>query len=166
MVAHAAGESILIWSWQKLSVDTDMFLRTQSLLPEGSALAPVIISTDKTQLTQFSGNKSAYPVYMTLGNIPKDLRRKPSEHVCVLIGYLSVDKIDSIGLTDRKHRALVQKLFHKSIQLILEPLIEAGKEGIDVTGGDGKVRRVHRGLPGAVPSHLLQVWYMPHLPVP
>ncbi|KAI0714365.1 hypothetical protein C8Q72DRAFT_878644 [Fomitopsis betulina] len=115
----------------------------QSLLPEGSALAPVIISTDKTQLTQFSGNKSAYPVYMTLGNIPKDLRRKPSEHVCMLIGYLSVDKIDSTGLTDRKHRALVQKLFHKSVQLILEPLIEAGKEGIDVTGGDGKVRRVH-----------------------
>ncbi|EPS97086.1 hypothetical protein FOMPIDRAFT_1129215, partial [Fomitopsis schrenkii] len=115
----------------------------QSLLPGGSALAPVIISTDKTQLTQFSGNKSAYPVYMTLGNIPKDLRRKPSEHACVLIGYLSVDKIDSTGLTERKRRALVQQLFHKSVKIILEPLIEAGKNGIEVTGGDGKVRRVH-----------------------
>ena len=39
----------------------------------------IIISTDKTQLTQFSGNRSAYPVYMTLGNIPKALRRKPSD---------------------------------------------------------------------------------------
>ncbi|EPS92501.1 hypothetical protein FOMPIDRAFT_1137703, partial [Fomitopsis schrenkii] len=62
----------------------------QSFLPTGAAVAPVIIATDKTQLTQFSGNKSAYPVYMTLGNIPRSLRRKPSEHACILIGYLSV----------------------------------------------------------------------------
>ncbi|KAH9918422.1 uncharacterized protein B0H18DRAFT_824378, partial [Fomitopsis serialis] len=34
----------------------------QSLLPVGAAVAPVIIATDKTQLTQFSGNKAAYPV--------------------------------------------------------------------------------------------------------
>ncbi|EPS94386.1 hypothetical protein FOMPIDRAFT_1055150 [Fomitopsis schrenkii] len=37
----------------------------------------------------------------------------------------------------------MQQLFHKSVQIILEPLIKAGKKGIDVTGGDGKVRRVH-----------------------
>ena len=133
--------------------NTYQWMTFQSLLPKGSALAPVIISTDKTQLTQFSGNKSAYPVYMTLGNIPKELRRKPSEHACVLIGYLSVDKIDSTGLSDRKHRALVQQLFHKSVQIILEPLIEAGKEGIDVTGGDGKVRRVHPVLAAYVADY-------------
>ena len=125
----------------------------QSLLPKGSVLTPVIISTDKTQLTQFSGNKSAYPVYMTLGNIPKELRCKPSEHACVLIGYLSVDKIDSTGLSDHKHRALVQQLFHKSVQIILEPLIEAGKEGIDVTGGNGKVRCVHPVLAAYVADY-------------
>ncbi|KAJ7868925.1 hypothetical protein B0H14DRAFT_3582668 [Mycena olivaceomarginata] len=43
----------------------------QTKLPVGATLAPVIIATDKTQLTQFSGGKSAYPVYLTLGNIPK-----------------------------------------------------------------------------------------------
>ena len=51
----------------------------QRLLPDGATLSPVIISTDKTQLTQFSGNKSAYPVYLTLGNIPRSIRRKPSD---------------------------------------------------------------------------------------
>ncbi|CAA7267865.1 unnamed protein product [Cyclocybe aegerita] len=45
----------------------------QSKVPEGGTVAPVIIATDKTQLTQFSGNKSAYPVYLTIGNIPKSL---------------------------------------------------------------------------------------------
>ncbi|KAH9914312.1 uncharacterized protein B0H18DRAFT_1125649 [Fomitopsis serialis] len=115
----------------------------QSLLPEGAAVAPVIIATDKTQLTQFSGNKAAYPVYMTLGNIPRALRRKPSEHACILIGYLSVDKVSSDGITQRKQRALVQQLFHASVRAILEPLVKAGKEGIDVTSGNGEVRRVH-----------------------
>ncbi|KAI0711014.1 hypothetical protein C8Q72DRAFT_766208, partial [Fomitopsis betulina] len=41
----------------------------------------------------------------------------------------------------------------KSIQLILEPLIEAGKEGIDVTGGDGKVRHVHPVLAAYVADY-------------
>ncbi|EPS93358.1 hypothetical protein FOMPIDRAFT_1078956, partial [Fomitopsis schrenkii] len=108
-----------------------------------ATVAPVIIATDKTQLTHFSGNKSAYPVYMTLGNLPRSLRRKPSEHACILIGYLSVDKVDGEGISDRRQRALTHQLFHSSIAMILEPLIQAGKEGIEVMSGDGTVRRVH-----------------------
>lgn len=80
---------------------------------------------------------------MTLGNLPRALRRKPSEHACILIGYLSVDKVDSDGISPRRHRALVQQLFHSSVRKILEPLIQAGREGIDVTSGDGTVRRVY-----------------------
>ncbi|KAJ7440393.1 hypothetical protein B0H11DRAFT_1694814, partial [Mycena galericulata] len=67
--------------------------RVQTKLPVGAALSPVIIATDKTQLTQFSRGKSTYPVYLTLGNIPKVLCRKPSQNVYVHMGYLSVDKI-------------------------------------------------------------------------
>lgn len=80
---------------------------------------------------------------MTLGNLPRALRRKPSEHACILIGYLSCDKVDSDGISQRKHRALVQQLFHSSVRTILEPLIKAGKEGVEITSGDGTVRRVH-----------------------
>ena len=76
---------------------------------------------------------------MTLSNLPRALRRKPSEHACILIGYLSCDKIDSEGLSERKHRTLVQQLFHSSVCTILGPLIKAGKEGIGVTSGDGTV---------------------------
>ena len=43
----------------------------------GATIIPVIISSDKTQVTLFR-NKSAYPVYMTIGNLPKSIRRKPS----------------------------------------------------------------------------------------
>jgi hypothetical protein len=48
--------------------------QTQECLPVGATLAPVILATDKTSLTQFTGGKNAYPVYLTLGNIPKAIR--------------------------------------------------------------------------------------------
>jgi hypothetical protein len=30
----------------------------------------------------------AYPVYLTIGNLPKELRQKPSHHAQVLLAYL------------------------------------------------------------------------------
>jgi hypothetical protein len=102
----------------------------------------VIISTDKTQLTQFSGGKVAYPVYLTLGNIPRAMHRKPSQNACVLIAYHSVSKDVGKNLTQKQRSACIQQLFHDSMCLVLEPLIQAGKEGIEITGGDGKVRQV------------------------
>ncbi|KAG2050854.1 hypothetical protein BDR06DRAFT_864261, partial [Suillus hirtellus] len=98
----------------------------QDRLPDGASVAPVIIASDKTQLTQFSASKSAYPVYLTLGNIPRAMRRKPGQHACILIGYLSVDKV----------------LFHESLRIILEPLKQAGRTGVEITGGDGLVHLV------------------------
>ncbi|KAG2099223.1 uncharacterized protein F5147DRAFT_582721, partial [Suillus discolor] len=111
-------------------------------LPEGSAVAPVIIATDKTQLTQFSGSKSAYPVYLTLGNIPRAIRHRPSQQACILIGYLSVDKISNSKLSKKEKTSRIQCLFHESMRTILEPLKEAGRTGMDMVGRDGKVRRI------------------------
>ncbi|KIK78152.1 hypothetical protein PAXRUDRAFT_164756 [Paxillus rubicundulus Ve08.2h10] len=115
----------------------------QNLLPEGASIAPLIIATDKTQLTQFSGGKSAYLVYLTLGNIPRAIRWKPSQHACILIGYLSVDKVTGAQLTKKEKSVRIQRLFHESMRLILEPLKEAGRSGLEVVCGDGHVRMVH-----------------------
>ncbi|KAG1884783.1 hypothetical protein F4604DRAFT_1977115 [Suillus subluteus] len=110
---------------------------------QGATLAPVIITTDKTQLMQYSGNKTAYPVYMTLGNLPRSLRRGPSQHACVLVAYLSVSKSVGQELTKKHKSAHIQQIFHDSMHFILEPLKEAGKHGIEVVFGDGYVRRVY-----------------------
>lgn len=109
-------------------------------------MAPVIIATDKTQLTQFSGNKSAYPVYLTLGNIPKALRRKPGSRACVLIAYLSVDKPVKAGLSKTTLKLRNYQLFHRSMAVVLESLKAAGNPkgpGVEMVGGDGAVRRVY-----------------------
>ena len=107
-------------------------------------IAPVIIATNKTQLTQFSGGKKAYPVYLTIGNIPKSLWCKPSQSACILIAYLPVEsqlKATGVSETERKNR--MQRLFHEAMRLVLEPLIKAGKNGVEMTGANGEVRWVH-----------------------
>jgi len=119
-----------------------MFL--QSLLKDGSTIAPVIIATDKTQLTQFSGGKKAYPVYLTIGNIPKSLRRKPSQRACILIAYLPVEsQLQATGMSETERKNRTQRLFHEAMRLILEPLIKAGKDGVEMVGANGEVRKVH-----------------------
>ncbi|KAJ7750301.1 hypothetical protein B0H16DRAFT_1843496 [Mycena metata] len=54
---------------------------------KGATVIPIIISSDKTLLTLFR-NRTAYPVYLTIGNIPKDIRRKPSRQAQILLAYL------------------------------------------------------------------------------
>jgi hypothetical protein len=85
----------------------------------------------------------AYPVYLTLGNIPRVIRHKPNQNACILIGYLSVSKDVGVNLTKKQQLSRIQQLFHDSMRIILEPLIKAGCEGVEITGGDGQVRRVH-----------------------
>ena len=82
-------------------------------------------------------------MYLTLGNIPRAIRRKPSEHACILLGYLPVTKIGKKGLTNRERKARTQKLFHAAMHLLLKPLVRAGTEGVEMTGGDGCVRRIY-----------------------
>ncbi|KAF5356508.1 hypothetical protein D9757_014228 [Collybiopsis confluens] len=94
----------------------------------------------------FSEMWTTYPVYLTLGNIPKALRRKPGARACVLIAYLSVDK----PFKDKQSKTLLKlrnyELFHRSMAVVLEPLKEAGNpdgSGVEMTGGDGAVRGVY-----------------------
>lgn len=63
----------------------------------GRTVVPIILSSDKTQVTVFR-NKSVYPVYMSLGNIPKEIRRKPSRRAYILLGYLPTTNLAEFTL--------------------------------------------------------------------
>ena len=100
----------------------------------------VILSSNKTQLSIFRGDKSAWPVYMTIGNIPKATRRKPSNHATVLIGYLPIPKLDNF--TQDMHSVNGHRLFHNCMKRPLSPIVEVAEIGLDVTSADGFIRHV------------------------
>src|ERR1700753_3948820 len=60
----------------------------QMKLPDGATLVPIILASDKTQLTQMSGDKQAWPVYITIGNISKEVRHQISNHGVLLLAFL------------------------------------------------------------------------------
>ncbi|EPQ54137.1 hypothetical protein GLOTRDRAFT_44196 [Gloeophyllum trabeum ATCC 11539] len=137
----------------------------------GATIIPVIISTDKTQVTLF-GNKSAYPIYMTIGNLPKEIRRKPSRGGHVLLGYLPTTRLDHLTNKAARRRALAN-LFHSCVRRILQPLKTAGQEGLAMVSGDGVCQRCHpifAAFVGDYPEQLLvaavKTGECPKCPVP
>ncbi|KAI0070846.1 hypothetical protein K474DRAFT_1607906 [Panus rudis PR-1116 ss-1] len=121
----------------------------------GATIVPVIISSDKTQLTLFR-NKVAYPVYMTIGNLPKEIRRKPSHGGQILLGYLPTTKLEHIRNKSARRR-MIANLFHYSLRKIVKPLKTAGVEGVIMESGDGVCRRKHLILASYIGDYPEQV---------
>ncbi|KAL0955348.1 hypothetical protein HGRIS_001597 [Hohenbuehelia grisea] len=107
----------------------------------GATIIPIIISTDKTQLTLFR-NKTAYPVYMTIGNIPKEIRRKPSSRAYILLGYLPTTKLEQFSNKAARRRMLAN-LYHACMKKVLQPLETAGISGLSMVTGSGTTHRAH-----------------------
>ena len=109
------------------------------------------IGSDKTNLTRFSGDKYAWPVYITVGNIEKATRRKPSENAVILLGYLPVTKLDKFSAPRRS--AIQHQLFHNCMSVLLEPLIKAGTDGVEILCSDGEIQLVFPILSAYLADH-------------
>lgn len=77
-------------------------------------------------------------MYLTLGNISKDIWCQPSKHAAILIAYLPISKLECFmrDIHSVKH----YRLFHYCMAQVLEPLVSAGENGVKVTCPDLQVR--------------------------
>ncbi|TFK79321.1 hypothetical protein K466DRAFT_505729 [Polyporus arcularius HHB13444] len=107
----------------------------------GATVIPIIIASDKTQLTLF-GSKTAYPVYMTIGNLPKEIRRKPSRRGQILLAYIPSTRLEHVASAASRRRMLAN-LYHVCLKHALAPLKKAGIDGIRIARGDGVLYRGH-----------------------
>ena len=103
-------------------------------------IAPVILASDETMLTQFKGDKKGWPIYLTLGNIPSAIRRQPTQKALKLLGYIPSPFQEGYSREERQARQ--QKLFHKCVCMLLQPIINAEAEGVKMKLSNGCVYRV------------------------
>ncbi|EAU80829.2 hypothetical protein CC1G_04939 [Coprinopsis cinerea okayama7 len=107
----------------------------------GATVVPISLSTDKTLLTLFR-NKQAYPLYLTIGNIPKEIRRKVSAHAYILLAYLPITKLETVTNKASRRRQL-NNLYHACMSFVLKPLEKAGVTGLKMVTGHGLAYRGH-----------------------
>ncbi|KIK26765.1 hypothetical protein PISMIDRAFT_94556, partial [Pisolithus microcarpus 441] len=138
------GDDLELWMWTG-----DWWWETQRRLPSGSTVSPVILASDKTKLSRFKGNKIAWPVYLSIGNLSKEVRHQPGRHASVLLGYLPVSKLESFDDNSiGRHR-----LFHYCMRRLLHPLVDAGRNGVEMVCADGQIRKVFPILAAYIRDH-------------
>ncbi|KAG2032747.1 hypothetical protein BDR03DRAFT_873331, partial [Suillus americanus] len=107
----------------------------------GATIIPILLSSDKTQVTMFR-NKAAYLLYMTISNLPKEIRRRPTHSAQILLAYLPTTKLEHITNKSARCQSLAN-LFHACMRYVIKPLVEPGREGMEIMSGDGAFRRGH-----------------------
>src|SRR5260370_14764783 len=87
----------------------------------------IILAMDKTHLTNFSGDKLMHVVYMSLGNIHKELCQKLTSHMWLLIAKIPITKFSHTTFSGSKTEKammpgiLCQQLFHQCMKTVLRP---------------------------------------------
>ncbi|KAF8441926.1 hypothetical protein BGX38DRAFT_1078052, partial [Terfezia claveryi] len=109
----------------------------QKLIPVGSTLVPVLLASDQTHLTNFSGDKKLWPLYMSIGNIKSSIRNKPTMNAWIPIALLPIPR--------------------DILSSILSPLADASQQGIDMVCCDEKVRKCMPRLSAWLADHMENV---------
>jgi hypothetical protein len=122
----------------------------QERLPDKSAtVVPLIIAHDRMALSVMSGGHQAYPVYLTVANIDKSVRRKSTSRATTLLAYLPVDKFTYVKDEDERSR-LKRELTHRAMEKLFEELHVASEQGVETLCADGRYRRAYPIVAGVV----------------
>ncbi|KAF8473800.1 hypothetical protein BDZ91DRAFT_845281 [Kalaharituber pfeilii] len=130
---------------------------TQLTLPIGSTLVPILLASDVTHLTNFSGGKKLWPLYLSIGNITSRVRNMPSMNAWIPLALLPISPkrvsgIDGYSIDTQKQESL--DVIHKLLAYILKPLSNpACRKGIEMVCADEQVRLCIPRVSGWLADH-------------
>ncbi|KIK25455.1 hypothetical protein PISMIDRAFT_36003, partial [Pisolithus microcarpus 441] len=110
----------------------------QMKVPVGSTLCGVILSSDKTNITNVCGGKVAHPLLISLANIRMNVRNKGSSHAFLLTALMPIAEF--IYPVTRICSVLEACLFHTCLDFVLEPFKKAAQFGWMMADPLGNVR--------------------------
>lgn len=97
------------------------------MLPDGATLLGVILSSDKTNISVMTGDRTAHPVLLSLANIHADVRMKSSNRAFLLVALLPCPKFIA---KDRAVRSVLEnRVIHLCLDIITHPLKLAARAG-------------------------------------
>lgn len=114
--------------------------------------------SDQTHLSNFSGDKKAWPVYITIGNLPSAKRNKPGSMAVLLLALLPIQpKFSKSSSANELQRQINADTLQGVFKLLFEPLQEVPLEGVPIDCADGKVRRCFPTLAAWIADHMENV---------
>jgi len=114
--------------------------------------------SDQRHLTMFSGDKKAWPVYITLGNIPSGRRNSPTSMAVLLLALLSIPpKLSKSSKADQHQRQINADTLRNVFELIFAALQDPAHDGVPIDCADGKVRRCFPFLAVWIADHMENV---------
>ena len=116
---------------------------------------PIILASDLTHLTNFSGDKKAGPVYLMLENIVSTVRNKPSREAMILLAFLPIPQKFSkqIAAQTEDQHDMNGRILHAVLEQIFQPICGAGSNGIEIKYFDEKVLKCYPILTASLANH-------------
>lgn len=124
---------------------TSKFDVLQQQKPIGSTIVPILGSSDQTHLTNYSGDKKEWPVFLSLGNIRSSERLKATRNCNVLVALLPVPPKHSFRGPGKTAETKAQQDYNREVlrqvfEKLFTPLNDLFHTGKRMICSDGQVR--------------------------
>ncbi|KIO17814.1 hypothetical protein M407DRAFT_84599 [Tulasnella calospora MUT 4182] len=132
----------------------------KSKVPAGTTIIPIILASDKTTRTSHTEGRMAHPLYLTLGNIWKDVRASIHRQACLLLAYIPILKKIKQKLRNKTMKKtmpgiLSKRLYHQCLSKIFSPL--RGQKLYHAVDAEGFEREMWRVLMSWI-ADMEEVW--------
>ncbi|KLO05546.1 hypothetical protein SCHPADRAFT_839244, partial [Schizopora paradoxa] len=108
----------------------------QDSVGEGETLGLVMLASDEARLTEHFGDKKTYGVYLSCGNIDKDLRNKLSARCWMKVGEIPV-----VNFNEKEFQGILDaRLAHKCLDIITVNLKKHSRQPQFVPDPAGRIR--------------------------